>query len=368
MPDVIEQHHTSVMGGHFAANMTENRIGQFFWWPTMRKDIAEYVKHCEICQRTGPKKPPVQKCPLICRQPWDIIQLDWVLGLPVTQRGCKCIVVAIDICTGFVAARAFTTCTAADTTAFFLEAIALRYGLPRIVHTDNGSHFLGTFRELCIKWGIKQSFSSPYYPQSHGKVERANKMILGCLRKQCTQNWDQSLAATVFAVNSRSSNRQPHSSLELLCGVRPRGPTEVTLVKELVEGLNIQEEEEPQQRLEKLDIMRQEQADLREKQTRKWAVRRSPDLQVGDLVLVWNETRNHKLEEQWKGPAAIVWVGKHGAVGVKFPREDRVKQLATHKVKRFWPASTALETNPHKRREDDEGPSEMQPNTKRHRE
>ena len=117
----------------------------------MREDIAEYVKHFEICQRTGPKKPPVQKCPLICRQPWDIIQLDWVLGLPVTQRGCKCILVAIDVCTGFVAARASTTCTAADTTAFFLEAIALWYRLPRIVHTDNGSHFLGTFWELCIK-------------------------------------------------------------------------------------------------------------------------------------------------------------------------------------------------------------------------
>ena len=176
------------------------------------------------------------------------------------------------------------------------------------------------------------------------------------------------MAATVFAVNSRSSKRQPHSSLELLCGVRARGPTEVTLVKGLVEGLNVQEEEEPQQRLEKLDIMRQEQADLRERQTRKWAVKRSPNLQVGDLVLVWNETKNHKLEEQWKGPATIVWVGKHGAVGVKFPREDRVKQSAAHKVKRFWPASTTLETNPHKRREDDEGPSERQPNTKRHRE
>ena len=66
-------------------------------------------------------------------------------------------------------------------------------------------------------------------------------MILGCLRKQSPQNWDQSLAAIVFVVNSRSSKRQPHSSLELLCGVRPKGPTEVTLVKELVEGLNIQE-------------------------------------------------------------------------------------------------------------------------------
>ena len=69
--------------------------------------------------------------------------------------------------------------------------------------------------------------------------------------------------------------------------------------------------------------------------------------------------RNHKL-------AAIVWVGQHGAVGIKLPSEDRAKHLAAQKVKQFWPATTTLETNPHKRREDDEGQSEVQPNTKRH--
>ena len=61
----------------------------------------------------------------------------------------------------------------------------------------------------------------------------------------CTRSWDQSLAAIVLAVNSRSSKRQPHSSLELLYGVRPRGAIEVALVEGLVEGLNILEEEEP---------------------------------------------------------------------------------------------------------------------------
>ena len=48
---VLEQAHASLTGGHFSADNTAKAIMMAgLWWPTLFKDVEEYVKRCDACQ------------------------------------------------------------------------------------------------------------------------------------------------------------------------------------------------------------------------------------------------------------------------------------------------------------------------------
>ena len=74
--------------------------------------------------------------PVIVHQPWEVLQLDWILGLPETADRNKAITVAIDCHTGYAMARACAEATSPATTSFFLHEVALKFGVPHRVHTE----------------------------------------------------------------------------------------------------------------------------------------------------------------------------------------------------------------------------------------
>ena len=43
-----------MVGGHLAIRKTKERIGLNFMWPTMNRDVIEYCKTCEVCQKRAP--------------------------------------------------------------------------------------------------------------------------------------------------------------------------------------------------------------------------------------------------------------------------------------------------------------------------
>jgi hypothetical protein len=70
-----------------------------YWWRGMKKEIAQYVARCDICQRTKAEhqKPAGLLQPLpIPGWKWEEIGMDFVTGLPRTQKGNDSIWVIID--------------------------------------------------------------------------------------------------------------------------------------------------------------------------------------------------------------------------------------------------------------------------------
>ncbi|KAG9293417.1 hypothetical protein G9A89_009141 [Geosiphon pyriformis] len=43
--------HTDPLTGHFGKTKTIQKTLAYYYWPTFRKNIAEYIKICDICQR-----------------------------------------------------------------------------------------------------------------------------------------------------------------------------------------------------------------------------------------------------------------------------------------------------------------------------
>ena len=50
------------------------------------------------------------------------------------------------------------------------EVIFLRFGVPRYLMTDGGSHFFhGAFRKMLAKYDVNHRIASSYHPQSSGQ-------------------------------------------------------------------------------------------------------------------------------------------------------------------------------------------------------
>jgi transposase InsO family protein len=67
----------------------------------------------------------------------------------------------------------------------FHDIIFLRYGVPRIVISGGGSHFIDqTFQKALMEVGVDHWIVTPYHPQMSGQVETSNKQIKNILQRQ----------------------------------------------------------------------------------------------------------------------------------------------------------------------------------------
>jgi transposase InsO family protein len=63
----------------------------------------------------------------------------------------------------------------------FDEVIFLRYGVPRIVISDGGSHFIDQTFQKVSEVGVDHRIATPCHPQLSGQVEISNKQIKNIL-------------------------------------------------------------------------------------------------------------------------------------------------------------------------------------------
>ena len=83
------------------------------------------------------------------------------------------------------------------------ENILSRFGMPRAVISDQGSHFCNKpFVHLMAKYGVTHKVSTAYHPQTNGQTELANREIKGILEKTVNPNrkdWSLRLTDALWA-------------------------------------------------------------------------------------------------------------------------------------------------------------------------
>ena len=97
-------------------------------------------------------------------------------------QGCEYILVAVDYVSKWVEALPCQAIDARHARKMFHEVIFPRFGTPRMVISDGGSHFIDkTFRAFLRELGAKHNIATPYHPQTSGQAETSNKQIKNIL-------------------------------------------------------------------------------------------------------------------------------------------------------------------------------------------
>ena len=82
---VMYESHAPPYAGHKSMQTTLRSTEMYFYWPTMKKDIPNYVSQCIVCQKTkydrGKQPGLLQPLP-IPDAPWESISMDFIFGLP----------------------------------------------------------------------------------------------------------------------------------------------------------------------------------------------------------------------------------------------------------------------------------------------
>jgi transposase InsO family protein len=119
------------------------------------------------------------------------------------SEGSEYILVAIDYVSKWVEALPCQAADAMHSKKMFHEVIFPRYGVPRIVISDGGSHFIDqTFRKALSKVGVDHRIATPYHPQTTGQAKMSNKQIKNILLKTMNQmgiSWSSKLGEALWA-------------------------------------------------------------------------------------------------------------------------------------------------------------------------
>ncbi len=153
----------------------------------MRREIAEYVALCDVCQRVKAEHQKLAGLlqPLkIPEWKWEEIGMDFITGLPRTSTGHDSILVVVDRLTKvvhFIPVK--TTYLGNKLAELHMARVVCSHGVPKKIVSDRGSQFTSKFwQKLQEEMGTRFNFSAAYHPQTDGQTERVNQILEDMLR------------------------------------------------------------------------------------------------------------------------------------------------------------------------------------------
>nr|GEZ14922.1 reverse transcriptase domain-containing protein [Tanacetum cinerariifolium] len=202
--DILKACHNRPTRGHHGANLSAKKVFDAgFFWPTIYKDAHEFVKNCDSCQRQGKisqRYEMPQNSIQIC-EIFDVWGIDFMCSFSSSRRN-KYILVVIDYLSKWVEAKALPT-NDARVVCKFLKSLFARFGSPRAIISDRGTHFCNDrFAKVMCKYEVTHRLSIAYHPQTSGQVEVSNCGLKRILERTIGQNqasWSDKLDDALWA-------------------------------------------------------------------------------------------------------------------------------------------------------------------------
>ncbi|GJV53056.1 putative reverse transcriptase domain-containing protein [Tanacetum coccineum] len=146
---IMDEAHKSKYSVHPGADKMYYDLRDRYWWPGMKKDIAEYVSKCLTCLKV---KAEHQRPSGLLQQPeipvwkWEGIAMDFVTKLPRTSSGHDTIWVIVDRLTKSAHFLPMREDYKMDRLArLYLNEIVARHGVPISIISDHDSRFTSRF-------------------------------------------------------------------------------------------------------------------------------------------------------------------------------------------------------------------------------
>ncbi|KAI3776250.1 hypothetical protein L1987_46023 [Smallanthus sonchifolius] len=329
--DILRHVHEGLTGGHHSAHTTAQKVFDCgFFWPTVVEDAIEFVKTCDACQRTNniSSKNEMPQNPIQVLEIFDVWGIDFMGPFP-SSSGNRYILVAIDYVSKWVEAQALPT-NDARAVVRFLKKLFTRFGIPKAIISDRGTHFCNAVMEKALeRYGVTHHLSTAYHPQTNGQVENANRGVKRILEKtvgKSRKDWSDKIDDALWVFRTAYKTPLGTTPFMIVYGKACHLPVELEhRALWALKTVNLDLTQAARRRffqIHELEALRDAAYE------RPWSIKEKTkalhdrklkglkEFKAGDKVLLYNSRFKlfpGKLKSKWTGPYVVKEVFPHGA-------------------------------------------------------
>ncbi|GJX45950.1 reverse transcriptase domain-containing protein [Tanacetum coccineum] len=321
-------------------------IRQGYYWLTMHSDARNVMQKCDSCQvhASVPRHPKTLMTSIMA--PWPFYQwgMDILGPIPQASGKLKFVIVAIDYFTKWIEAKPLARITRKDVKKFVWDNIVCRFGLPRIIVTDNGTHFCNNpFKGWCKSLNIKQMNTAVAHPQANGLVERANKSLMEGIQASLGRQragWVDELPNVLWAHRTSLKQSNGETPFSLTYGSEVVIPAEIGMLTHRT--MMIREDENEDELRLNMDLLqeRREATTIREAKYKtkmeQYYNQKVRPMSFKPEEYVFRRNEASRVEDQGKlGPK---WEGPYRVTEVYQNDSYKLQTMGGKEVPRTWHA------------------------------
>lgn len=166
---VLQEMHNVPYAGHPGYQKTVKTVRKEYFWPGMKKYVAEHIAKCMECQRVKVehRHPAGFLQPLsIPEWKWEVVTIKFITKLPRSSQQHESIMVVVNKLTKaahFVPVK--STHKVIDIAEIYMKEIARLHGIPKAIVSDIDLEFTSNFwKGLFKEFGMSLNLSTTYHP------------------------------------------------------------------------------------------------------------------------------------------------------------------------------------------------------------